>query len=106
MTEDVGRAKAARTARTDRVDVSTAPRARGAQPYFIPDLSIDQYDYALLRKLVRWVESDGRLRTDEDILHEVAKVLGFQRVGNRIRDAIGEVTRDYRRGGGQQRSQG
>jgi hypothetical protein len=34
--------------------------------------------------LVQWVKSDGRLRTDEEILKEMARVLGYQRRGPRI----------------------
>jgi len=81
-------------------DVSTALRARGPRPYFIPNLSIDRYGYSTLASLVRWVQSDGRLRTDEELLREVAQLLGFQRVRNRIREALEEVVRDYRRAWG------
>ena len=37
--------------------------------------------------MVQWVQGDG-LVTDEQIVKEVAKALGFQRVGNRIETAI------------------
>jgi hypothetical protein len=38
--------------------------------------------------MIRWVESDGCLRTDEELVTEVIEALGFKRRGNRIVAAI------------------
>jgi hypothetical protein len=46
---------------------------------------------------VRWIASDGRLRTDEELLLETARVLGFDRVGKRIREWLEEAVEGYRR---------
>ena len=41
-----------------------------------------------LVSLVDWIESDGRLRTDQEVSDELFKALGFRRRGARIEDAI------------------
>ena len=51
-------------------------------------LSIDEYSPAQLQDIVRWVRSDGRLRTDDEILEEVMAVLEFSRRGTRIVERI------------------
>ncbi|MDQ2912543.1 MAG: DUF4011 domain-containing protein [Chloroflexota bacterium] len=79
------------------VQMNTLLLPRGPRPYFIPNLSIDRYDYGTRLALVRWVASDGRLRTDEELLYEVAEMLGFERVRSRIRDWIDEAIQAYRR---------
>ncbi len=76
--------------------VSSAPVARGPRPYFTPNLSIDRYGYGVVSALIRWVTSDGRLRTDKELLVEVARELGFQRIGNRIRESIQQTIDLYR----------
>lgn len=45
---------------------------------------IAEYSSGQLMQLVRWIESDGRLRTEDEVLVEVMTDLGFQRRGNRI----------------------
>ena len=86
-----------RSSMPPRTDVSTALRPRGPLPYFVPSLSIDHYDFRTRLALVRWVASDGQLRTDEELLYEVAQILGFQRVRSRIRECIEEAITAYRR---------
>jgi very-short-patch-repair endonuclease len=61
----------------------TAPR-----PSFIPYMNINSYKHDLLVKLVKYVRSDGILRTREDELLEVMNELGFQKRGTRIVEAI------------------
>jgi hypothetical protein len=41
-----------------------------------------------LVELVRWIKSDGRLLTDEEITEEVVDELGFGRKGRNIEAAI------------------
>jgi very-short-patch-repair endonuclease len=57
---------------------------RGPRPPVEPGWKIDEYDDSELTALVRWVQSDGRLRTDEELLKELIRELGFQRRGSRI----------------------
>lgn len=70
-----------------QVSGSRVSRTRGQKPWFPSGQSVDQYSSAQLAQMVRWVESDGCLRTDEEIVTEL-QVLGFKRRGNRIVAAI------------------
>jgi hypothetical protein len=49
---------------------------------------IDKYGRAQLANVIRWVESDGCLRTDDEIVIEVMRALGFMRRGPNIVAAI------------------
>ena len=51
-------------------------------------LSGRDYSPAELRQVVRWVKSDGRLHTEEQLRDEVLSALRFQRRGPRITPAI------------------
>ena len=50
--------------------------------------SIADYTQAELRALVRWVRSDGLLHTNQEIVAEVTRALGFARRGAKIVAAI------------------
>jgi very-short-patch-repair endonuclease len=63
-------------------------RPRGQKPWLPSGQSVDQYSRTQLAQMVRWVESDGCLRTDEEIVAEVVHALGFKRRGTRIVAAI------------------
>ncbi|MFD0687782.1 AAA domain-containing protein [Actinomadura fibrosa] len=60
-------------------------------------LPITEYAHRDLVRLVRWIESDGLLRTREQVLVETMAVLGFNRRGSRIVDAIDSAITDARR---------
>jgi hypothetical protein len=47
-------------------------------------LPIDEYDEATLERLLRWIRSDGRLRTDDELLEAMMDELGLDRHGRRI----------------------
>ena len=49
---------------------------------------IDEYRPSELCSFVDWIESDGRLRTDQELADEMVKALGFKRRGARIDEAI------------------
>jgi hypothetical protein len=51
-------------------------------------LPIAGYRHADLVALIRWIESDTLLRTEDEVLEEVMRDLGFTRKGPRIREAI------------------
>jgi hypothetical protein len=50
--------------------------------------SISGYPQRELISLIEWINSDGRLRTDEEIIEEMIPELGFSRRGPRIEAAI------------------
>ncbi|MBB5872131.1 very-short-patch-repair endonuclease [Allocatelliglobosispora scoriae] len=54
------------------------------RPDFEPGLPIADYSVGTLVELLAWIESDGRLRTEEDVLDEAIDELGFARRGPRI----------------------
>jgi very-short-patch-repair endonuclease len=51
-------------------------------------LSINNYSQRQLRSVVKWVKSDGRLRTEDELLRDVMQALGFKIKGSRIVAAI------------------
>jgi hypothetical protein len=59
-------------------------------------LPIDEYSPAQLEAMVRWVESDTRLRTEDALLDEIVEALGFARRGSRIEAAIRTAIRTAR----------
>jgi hypothetical protein len=71
------------------VDVlSKSNGVRTARPAIPLRRNIDEYQLAELIGLIRWVKSDGRLRTDEEILTETIVELGFKRRGARIEERL------------------
>jgi hypothetical protein len=66
---------------------SAAPK-RGPRPAIPVRTSISEYRGSELIQLVRWVASDGQLRTDDQIIDEIIPTLGFSRRGVRIESAI------------------
>ena len=57
---------------------------------------ISDYSHLQLFELARWIESDTLLRTEEDLIREMVKELGFKRSGRRIRYALRGAIRDAR----------
>jgi hypothetical protein len=45
---------------------------------------------------IDWIESDGRLRTDEEIIEELLPELGFRRRGARIEGVLKSVLERHR----------
>ena len=68
---------------------------RGARPRIVSGKNVASYTTRELAKLVQWIWSDGRLKTDDETLDEMVKVLGFQRRGPKmvaiIRNAIAQA---------------
>ena len=58
--------------------------------------AITHYRDHQLMELVRWIESDGLLRTDEQLMDELRDELGFKRRGKRIEDALTRAIRRAR----------
>ncbi|HYN89872.1 MAG TPA: AAA domain-containing protein, partial [Ardenticatenaceae bacterium] len=61
---------------------------RAPRPRIPQRASITEYTDRELDALVRWLRSDGRLRTDEEIITEMVRELGFRRRGPRIEAAL------------------
>ncbi|MEV6964325.1 AAA domain-containing protein [Hamadaea sp. NPDC051192] len=64
------------------------PTRTGEPPEVTPGLPITEYTQSTLVDLMRWIESDGRLRTEDDVLNEAMVRLGFTRRGPRIVEAL------------------
>jgi REase_MTES_1575 len=67
---------------------SPAAPQRGPRPPIPIRTSITQYTERELMQLLRWIASDGQLRTDDQIVDEMVSTLGFSRRGIRIERAI------------------
>jgi very-short-patch-repair endonuclease len=61
---------------------------RGSRPCVPVRTSINQYTMGELIQLLRWIASDGQLRTDDQIIDEMVAALGFSRRGARIEKAV------------------
>jgi very-short-patch-repair endonuclease len=76
----------------DLLDVAApgtgAHTARGRRPAVQKRKSVNAYSLREVVSLVEWIKSDGRLRTDDDLLEEVMNELGFNRRGKKIVDLI------------------
>ena len=71
---------------------SVAPK-RSERPKFRRRPSISDYSARELDEIASWVQSDGLLRTDDDLLVEIRKEMGFKRGGSRIDPAIRDAIR-------------
>ena len=76
---------------------STAPApTRGPRPPIQPWGTIDAYSRAQLVALATWIESDTLLRTENQLLDEMMKELGFARHGSKIVAAFRAAIQDSR----------
>jgi very-short-patch-repair endonuclease len=81
---------------SDHRPYTQSSRRRKPRPRISPKASIEDYTANELVELVRWVNSDGQLRTDEQILSDILPELGFSRRGVRIETALRDAIRRYR----------
>lgn len=77
------------------VDTTAAAR-RGSRPPVRRGMAIDAYPPARLVQLIRWIESDDQLRTEEEVLVEAMNELGFHRHGKKIVAALAAAIRQAR----------
>lgn len=74
---------------TVRVAEAAEPVAsRGPKPQLGWFSKIDDIRFDRLVALIDWIESDGLLRTEDEVLAEAVQELGFQRRGVRIESAL------------------
>lgn len=57
------------------------PPKRGPRPPVPPGKKTDEYSPQQLASIIEWIESDGRLRTEDELLSEALRELGFKRRG-------------------------
>jgi hypothetical protein len=62
----------------------------------VTKLPIEQYPRSLLIELARWIDSDGLLRDEEEMIDLMKAELGFQRRGKKIVDALKRAIRASR----------
>ncbi|MFF5229946.1 AAA domain-containing protein [Dactylosporangium sp. NPDC000521] len=74
---------------------TTSPRTL-PRPDVTPGRPITDYPRAVLVALIAWIESDTLLRTEEEVLEEARRELGFKRGGTRINAALTEALRESR----------
>ena len=69
---------------------NTQPKAndRTSRPYFAPGQPITAYTHGQLTQIIKWIASDGLMRTDEELLQEAVEILKFKRRGARIDAAL------------------
>jgi len=73
------------------------PQRKGTRPVQ-QGLPIKEYSQESLVRLINWIESDGRLLTDRDLLDIAVRELGFKRKGSRIVEALNKAIVDAHRG--------
>ena len=84
--------------RTDEpTNAPATPVMRSIRPTLGYRPSIDDFHDWELKSLVEWIQSDGQLRTDDEILDEAIEELGFERRGSRIVAAIRAAIESCRR---------
>jgi hypothetical protein len=93
-TEPVPEAEAAPAAPSDALK-TTRPR-RPKKPALTPGRPVTAYSATELTALVRWIDSDGEKRTDDELLRAAMKELGFSRIGPRIKEALGAAVGEAR----------
>jgi len=64
---------------------------RGTRPAIRIKNDIDDYSPREVASLLDWVTSDGRLRTDDELIDEMTDALGFKRRGTRIEAVVQEA---------------
>lgn len=79
---------AAQSSPTVSARAESPARARGPRPLIRHYKSIDFVPRQMIDATVRWIESDGLLRTEDEIVVEATTLLGFQRRGRKITAAI------------------
>ena len=73
------------------------PPCRSGRKPFIPTYgNIDYYTDEQLQRLAEWVASDGLLRTDDEMIHEMFDMLPYRRLGKHIRARLQETVSEFR----------
>ncbi|WP_146259232.1 hypothetical protein [Streptomyces tateyamensis] len=78
------------------VDVAAEPTAPAGKPDLAPGRPITAYSAEDLVALVRWLDTDGTDRSEDELLRAAMKELGFARLGPRIKEALGTAVTSAR----------
>ena len=70
------------------VSMASVEAERGPRPAVRAGLPIAEYSTRELVALVRWLNSDTLLRTDDELLREMRREMGFKQGGSKINAAI------------------
>ena len=70
---------------------------RNSRPNVPKRERIDQYSSNELVKLIQWILSDGCLRTDDEIVNEMVRELGFRRRGTRIEARVSQAIKQVKK---------
>jgi hypothetical protein len=73
--------------------VEAPPPVRGPRPYVTAGHGIDAYSDWEISRIVQWIKSDDRLRSEDELLAAVMDDLGFERRGAKIVERITGVIR-------------
>jgi very-short-patch-repair endonuclease len=87
-----------RHAPLNAISFESTPARKGPSPARPPYRSIADVSDAVLAQLLAWIESDQRLRTDDELVTEMMLELGFHRRGTRIVERIAGAVEAARRG--------
>jgi very-short-patch-repair endonuclease len=85
-------------AAASRPDVDDTSERRAPRPTVHPGQPIDSYSRQQLIAVAKWIESDDRLRTKDELLEVMIRELGFARRGSKIVAAIGAAIDQSRSG--------
>lgn len=72
------------------------PRSREMRPHISRRDAITEYSEWELMAMIDWIESDGRLRSDEEIIDELLPEFGFHRRGARIEGVLKSALEKHR----------
>lgn len=72
----------------DPADSGSPQERPKSKPALWQRLPIDEYSNHQLIDLINWVKSDGLLRTDDELIDELVRELGYARKGRRIVDRL------------------
>ena len=78
--------------------LAAAPARSAPKPRLRARESITDYPPQELVALMRWIQSDGVLRTDEELIREAFDELPFQQLGSRIRQCLADAVERSRLG--------
>jgi len=82
----------------EHISANSASPRKGPRPSIAGRTSITQYSTAELTQMLRWIASDGQLRTDDQIVDEMVVALGFSRRGTRIEKILHAAIASWRPG--------
>ena len=78
-------------------ELEPASRARGPMPFWPDGRPINGYYQRDLVKFIEWINSDGQLRTAEEVIAIAIPELGYERSSAPRREVLGQAIAAYRR---------